>query len=668
MSSQLKIPPLHTATYHFETEDLKRSISNYEDMLRKAEDHAPFYHIEPYFVTLAAEIASFAVDLVEEEKAALTMICLTLLIDLNRGSTRTPADGDQAYLHFKKVYGQMLGKLSQPLLLFTRKLLDEKKAKHVITRDIEQYAPVIYHNDFLYMHKIFHTERHLSQLLMKRLDSPPLRDASSLNVILDDIRQRPALLKNGTEIRLNQEQEDALQKSLTQKLSFISGGPGTGKTSIVVALLRAFIRLGVDPNLIALAAPTGKAAWRMGESVNLGLKDMQNPSEDDEYLKNHPPIPQTIHRLLNYHPIEDRFKRHHQHPLDLEVFIVDESSMIDLFLMERLLNALPPHAQVIFLGDADQLPSVAAGAVFRDILKIAGNATATLTQSHRMKKDDPNGLAILSIAKEIKDGLGLYDIQGQKLSKWFEEKRLVNEIQMTGVWMLRQLVKEQYAFLDRWYYHFLAKNPMINQVWDYEDGKILSEQNEALGMIFDRFAKARILCLTQNLETGVQKVNARLHHRYARELQQEDHFLIGEPVMMLYNDYDRMLFNGDQGLVLVARSKNQPESRLMVAFPEIGGGFKVFDMESLIGRIEHCYAMTVHKSQGSEFDCVGIILPERSIPLLTKELIYTALTRAKKGVIFVGNPLLLSAQELISLDRNSALQDLIEDARKQAGK
>jgi exodeoxyribonuclease V alpha subunit len=660
---EIMIPPFKTANQVFEKEDLKKSPSKYEEMLRRAEQKSPFYHIDPNLVALAAEISSFAIRLSEEEKCALTMVCLTLLIDLSKGSTRTISTGKEAYHHFRGIYQQLLGSYASPILVLTEKILTENKAPEVIGTHPNAYTPIISYQGYLYIHKILHAEKSLTKLLFKRLKDTAQRDPHQLDFILEDIQQRPALLKNGVAIVLNQEQNKALKQALMRRISLISGGPGTGKTSIVVALLRALIRLGLNPERIALAAPTGKAAWRMGESVNLGLQEIKNASEKDEYLKNHPPIPQTIHRLLNYHPIEDRFKRHHQHPIEADVLIVDESSMIDLFLMERLLNALPTNAQVIFLGDADQLPSVSAGAVFRDILKLASHSTSTLTQSHRMRKEDPFGLAILSVAQEIKEGIGICDEQGMVISQWIKQSNTVKEVDDLGVWCLKQTQKDQYEFLNQWFDRYIKSLNIQHKIWHFEDGKLISQENEALSMIFDRFAQARILCLTQNLDTGVIKINARLHGRYSRLIDVDAPFLVGEPVMMLFNDYDRMLFNGDQGIVLWAKPFHQEDvsPRLMVAFPEIGGGFKIFDMDSLTGRIEHCYAMTVHKSQGSEFNCVAIVLPEKTMPLLTRELIYTAVTRAKKGVIFLGNSALLSTKELLSLERSSALQDFMQE-------
>jgi exodeoxyribonuclease V alpha subunit len=173
--------------------------------------------------------------------------------------------------------------------------------------------------------------------------------------------------------------------------------------------------------------------------------------------------------------------------------------------------------------------------------------------------------------------------------------------------------------------------------------------------LFDHLTQAKLLCITQNLETGVHKVNDRFHRRFARFTQKDAPYLVGEPIMMLHNDYDRMLFNGDQGLVLWGQW-GEEEPRPLVVFPSMDGGYRAFEMEALVGRIEHSFAMTVHKSQGSEFDKVALLLPGQPLPLLSRELIYTAVTRSKTSVVIVGQAELLTAKILQHYPRSSGLQ------------
>ena len=274
-----------------------------------------------------------------------------------------------------------------------------------------------------------------------------------------------------------------------------------------------------------------------------------------------------------------------------------------------------------------------------------------------------NGLAILSVAQEVKAGQSLWHSKHGLQSTWIKKYDEISELQGAGVELLTLPVSEQWKFLDHWAHRYILGNDRIDRLrrhtWTLEQGKIIAAEIELLNPLFEHLSQSRVLCLTQNLDTGVAKINARFHGRYARKMQQDFPFLVGEPVMMLHNDYDRMLFNGDQGIILWVFNQNQRKP--MVVFPELGGGFKAYEMEALTGRIEHCYAMTVHKSQGSEFDRIALLLPTQRIPLLSKELLYTAITRSRHSVTLVGDPDLLTIEALNHTPRSSGLIQRIQD-------
>jgi exodeoxyribonuclease V alpha subunit len=347
--------------------------------------------------------------------------------------------------------------------------------------------------------------------------------------------------------------------------------------------------------------------------------------------------------------------------------------MIDLYLMERILAALPSTAQLVLLGDANQLPSVSAGAVFRDLLDLDMKVhndlpahfkmKAQLTQSYRMRADNPAGRAILNVARDLSNGKDLWDRQNQTIiHQDIQSKITPADLTFHGVEHLDLPSNEYWQFYDYWSQHLIYGDEEIQKLrkrtWRFEGGRIHEDEQTDLTRLFEYLSKGRVLCLTQNLDTGVSKVNARFHARYAQHMGFDFPFLVGEPVMMLHNDYDRLLFNGDQGLILWTQHGNQRQP--MVIFPELGGSYKGYEIDALAGRIEHCYAMTVHKSQGSEFDQIALILPPYPIPLLSKELMYTAITRSRHAVTFVGNGSLLSATHLESAPRSSGLKTQIQ--------
>lgn len=689
MNRHQKFPALDSAWSIFERDDLEQTPSRYVVLLRELERRAPLFHLEQHLVSLAAELACFPEDLSEEEQAALTLLTLCTLIDLARGSTRTPCDGTLAYHHLKQLYKALAPESAEPLLAITRRFLDEGGAPEVIGESRQDYTPLIRVDGFLYHQRLFAVESRLAERISVRLTIKDRHDPLKISAARADVESRPAVIPTengvGVPVLFSSEQGEALELAASRSLTLISGGPGTGKTSIVVGLLRVLVRLGIPLDQIALAAPTGKAAWRMGESIRKSLALLRDPHEQDQVLMNSPPTPQTLHRLLAFHPRTALFRRHQNAPVSSKVIIVDECSMVDIYLMERLFNALSKESQVILLGDADQLPSVSAGAVFKDLLSTLPQHRMTLSQSYRMREDDPDGRAILLFARTIKEGKlakNRSDKAHPHQSHSMEEvaptslhssgiissltiRDQLNQLEWRGVELLEWSVSEQWSFLDLWSKKFLFGDERINQLrqrcWHFESGVLVESEEEGIQVLFEHLGHAKLLCITQNLETGVHKVNERFHRRYARFTQRDAPFLVGEPVMMLHNDYDRMLFNGDQGLVLWGDWEGG-DPRPLVVFPAMDGGYRAFEMDALVGRIEHCFAMTVHKSQGSEFDRVALLLPPQPLPLLSRELIYTAVTRSKTSVVIVGQAELLSNATLQHHPRSSGLDERLREA------
>ena len=662
MAKKSSIPALDSAWSIFQREDQNIQSDRYILLLRELERRAPLFHLEPHLVSLAAELACFAEELSDEEQAALTLLTLCTLIDLARGSTRTPCDGPKAFAHLKSLYQSLAPTAYLPLLEITRRFLDENGAPEIIGSSIEDYTPLIRSQGHLYHQRLLAVETRLAQQVNERINQSLYYESLKIESARTDVESHPAIIPvegsaSGIPVLLSDEQGAALELGASRALSLISGGPGTGKTSIVVALLRVFIRLGVPLDQVELAAPTGKAAWRMGESIRNSLNLLQEPQALDLKLMEAPPNPQTLHRLLAYHPKSGLFRRHRNAPISAKVVIVDESSMVDIYLMERLFNALNPHTQLILLGDADQLPSVSAGAVFKDLLEILPQHRINLTQSYRMREDDPDGREILLFARSIRSG----HLEGDH-EALFKKRMILAELSWKGIEFLEQAPSDQWLFLDLWAQSYIFGNDHIqslrNRSWCFKDGRLSKDDESEITELFKHQSQAKVLCITQNLDTGVGKVNERFHRRFARFVQKDAEFLVGEPVMMLHNDYDRMLFNGDQGLVLWGQW-NDSDVRPLIVFPSMDGGFRAFEMEALAGRIELCFAMTVHKSQGSEFERISLLLPSRPLPLLSRELIYTAVTRSKKSVVIVGSSNLLTAEVLKHHPRTSGFSEKI---------
>ncbi|MBI3725916.1 exodeoxyribonuclease V subunit alpha [bacterium] len=627
------------------------------------------FDLGPEHAWLAWESTGWEPALEESARKALFLVVLASLVTQGRGSTRMPLLGDAGRAYVRSVLeGVLVG--------------DDAPTIDAQVEEIEKLAPTLgapgdrrpflVEGDFFYHQKLHRSERLFAESLVERLTQKPApafaeKDAAEA---LGAVLAKPALAPAGP-VQLSPEQQLAVLTALFQPLTVVSGGPGTGKTSIVVSILRVLVRLGVPPEEIALAAPTGKAAQRMGESIARLLGSVKELEEGDRPLLEHGPQPQTIHKLLGASADGSRMKHHEGNRLEQRVLIVDEASMIDMSLMEKLVRAAGAGARLVLLGDARQLPSVGAGAVLRDLIPegsaadtpwrtlvrgvlpavgpgdhpLARNAVR-LTRNYRMNPKDPAGLAILELAKWISpDGTGarppLEDVLVVRESVAKVEFERAEAVFDSGPKALR-------AFLERWYAERIASLPgfdgLLDKTYRAEKGIFGDEATAALSELFAHFESTRVLCLTRVYRTGAVAVNAALRafHFAHRKSSTKHEFTAGEPVLMLSNDYDKGIWNGDQGIALWV-SEDGAKPRLSALFRRGGAGFVGFPVELLRGQLEHCFAMTVHKCQGSEFERVVVVLPELDGPLLTREILYTAVTRTRRSVLVLGAREMLEA-------------------------
>jgi exodeoxyribonuclease V alpha subunit len=639
--------------------------------LRQIETGAAELNLDAATVHLAAEIASLEASLDDERRLALILLITASLAALQEGSTRLPVVGAQAREPMARILRALCGDAfgaagPDAMANAIAALLDAGAAPHVIGSHREDYRPLIYLAPFIYHHRVLLAEHRLAELLASRMAAaPPDAGDKILSAALADTFSRPSEVA-GRKMVLSDEQREAVANACTHRLVLISGGPGTGKTSIILAIARVLSRIGVKPEQIALAAPTGKAAFRMGESINEGLARIADPAAADLMLKAACPQPSTIHRLLGYSPSSRRFNYHRNNPLDAAVVVVDEGSMLDLSLMERLAGAIKPDARLIMLGDADQLPSVAAGAVFRDLaseLPQASdrrNGTAALctrlTRNYRMDTTDPAGRAVFTLARAI-NSAGVNAADGAAPPNPLARVDRPAQLRFEGVELLAGNALAE-PFLDRWYEARIKAeeiDALSARVFTADERGFDAAAQSGLERIFDHLAASRILCFTRMLATGSGRINASLHRRRADALGRapEREFLPGEPVIVTRNDYERMLFNGDQGVIVRVR---RPGGRAaaMAVFKR-AGKFDAFHLAGLRELLELCYATTIHKAQGSEFDAVAILMPERDLPILTREALYTGVTRSRRSVVMAGSEELLRAGIARGIERFSGL-------------
>ncbi len=352
--------------------------------------------------------------------------------------------------------------------------------------------------------------------------------------------------------------------------------------------------------------------------------------------------------------------------------------MLDLELMSHLLDALRPDARLVILGDADQLPSVSAGAIFRDLAPVAGEGNSALTRncvrltrSYRMERDEAGGRVIFNLASAINAGdMALFAAAEGGSAATVTRRGLAQEIEFVGAeWLDDEIASG--AFLERWYAEQVRGDgeagDLKNRIFTSLESGFAPTECASLRRIFENVARSRILCVTRVLDSGSERINSLLHRRVAHDqgtAPERDQFIVGEPVMVLRNDYERMLFNGDLGVVLRVRRPDSEAGRMAV-FPR-GDNFVAFRIEALMEHLELCYAMTVHKAQGSEFDSVAVIMPDKDIPILSREILYTAVSRARRSVTIIGSKNVIQAGISRRIERYSGVREQLAQCLRES--
>ncbi|RPI78578.1 MAG: exodeoxyribonuclease V subunit alpha [Desulfobacteraceae bacterium] len=514
-----------------------------------------------------------------------------------------------------------------------------------------QYKPLILDRENrLYLYRYWEYQARLSESIHKRLlETEPTMDPEFL---------KSALSRYFTEDDKKEinRQKIAAFTCLRKRFSIISGGPGTGKTFTVAKILALLIEQSAERVLrIALAAPTGKGAARLQETIKKIKTDLPCPESVKQLV---PDEAKTIHRLLKTIPGSPYFRFNRENPLPLDILVLDEASMVDLALMSKLVQALPPTARLIVLGDKDQLASVEAGAVFGDMCDTG--ASHNYSKAHCLDLEAVTGYK-LQEGQESAALPGLQDCLTQlrrsyrfsQESKIAALSRAVNEGNADLVMTILKNSKKEdevcWRPLPR--PEDLAHTLKTHILDRFQECFQATEPRE----FFKRFEKFRILCGLRQGPYGVTAMNQTIETLLNRSgpARPGEKWYQGRPVLVTRNDYHLNLFNGDSGVVWPDPKAGQ---ELRVYFPGAEGELQRFH-PLRIPEHETLYAMTVHKSQGSEFDELLLILPDRDAPVLTRELIYTAITRARHKVTIWGPEEVLRLAISRRTERTSGLRD-----------
>lgn len=546
-------------------------------------------------------------------------------------------------------------------------------------------TPLVLDGNRLYLRRFWRYEQRIADGIRQRLDQPsPLADTASPEArTLRDALDTLFPTRDDVDY-----QTLACALAARNRFGVITGGPGTGKTTTVVNLLAALQAVaGTSPQRqgrkyrIRLAAPTGKAAARLNESIGgaasrLPLAQLPGQVSQEDI----PTRVTTLHRLLGSRPDSRRFRHNRDNPLLVDILVIDEASMVDVDLMASVIDALPASAHLILLGDRDQLASVDAGAVLGELCQRAGpahytaetmgwlmavtgmqvpdslrdengsamdQAVAMLRKSYRFQQDS----GIRKLADAVNDNALDNTLLAKARSGGFEDvailpagpssedtQRLICHHAVTGSPEAFHNQGEgrpmngQTLPPPTGYQHYLTRmrDHGLDATSSREDWDKLARQ------VLADFADFQVLCALRKGPWGVEGLNEHIAQQLLSEMliPRAEGWYAGRPVLVTGNDYNLGLMNGDIGITFSLPwdqdDNGQPRHALRVAFPASDGTDSIrWISPSRLQQLETVYAMTVHKSQGSEFTHTCLILPDRLSPVLTRELVYTGITRAR---------------------------------------
>ena len=565
---------------------------------------------------------------------------------------------------------EILQKIEQSSPLEWQEIL----ADHIaFSRDATQVAPMLFQGELIYFYRYWQAEQQIARYLQQAVET------ETENANVEENRAILARLFGSAQVNETDWQKVAVATALRKRFCVISGGPGTGKTRTVARLLAALQLKQEAENKgllnIALVAPTGKAAARLKESIIANLDELDLPLAMKEKLEINA---LTIHRLLGMRPQCDQPIYHQKNPLHLDLLVVDEASMIDLFLMEKLMSALKPSTRLIMLGDKDQLASVEAGAIMAQLgyfitqgySQVHTDYVASVTGYQLTAQSD--GLAIRdslchlrkSFRFDENSGIGLLakEVNAQQAVKSWQT--IANGRREELEYVAYPAVTE-FAEKSQWIQHCadLVVQKAVTLYRDYlQKARARECKPEVVSVeeIFNAFQKVRFLAALRVSELGVNRLNQRvaeaLQNAKLVKFGHSRESYVGKPILITENAPQHHIYSGDIGIILPDGT-----GALRVYFDtKVNGDYLSLSI-SRVPAYEPAYVMTVHKSQGSEFEHTLFVMPLASSPVLTKELVYTAITRAKEKFTLFGDEKTWMSSIKVKVQRQSGLQEQLID-------
>jgi len=588
---------------------------------------------------------------------SLTVVLICLCDSLNKGSLCLKLQKD--FFDFKtKCITNEPGKL---LDFF---LVNIKSYTEIITLD-EEYKPIVLKEyngiPYLYFQKYYENEKRLKAYLDSHINND------------FDFLIEPAIVNEIKESDLNRKQKIAVYFSLLKNFVIISGGPGTGKTHIIYWIVKLLIKTGYNPKRIKIAAPTGRAAKRISESIK--AKSVSEGMKDNDENVNCIEA-ETIHRLLKYSINDNDFLYNENNTIPADVIIIDEVSMVDVVLMNSLFQAIKKNTKIIFLGDKNQIPSVEAGAVLAELIpedfkEIFSNKIFVITDE-LIKSDCDNKMLdrVIILDKCYRASGEIFKISD---SINVQDKNVISDLhRVNGIPRWKDLNFENGCcyyiesdnidlikykkILISWneYLYFYKYGDYVKLVEKISSLLInksnIDELKDLIDSIFNIIENVKVLCIIKNGIFGVNNINNYIADYFKNKIGiYNKKYFSGLPIIIMQNDYTKRLYNGDCGVLL------KDASGVFKAVFKNGSSYDVFPVEFL-PLFEFAFSITIHKSQGSEYNDVFIILPDdENNPLLTKEILYTGLTRTKNSAVIFSKNNVLKNTVFTKIDRRSGV-------------
>ncbi len=593
------------------------------EIQQKLETSTAFDFPVSHYCILARELIALDTQLSSSQACAMLLLLVCVWTAAENGDTAidisTIIQGDAS--------------TNSPLSILLLALALPKEAAANIKKDIESFIippyasalvgapshnkPLCIDNGFLYIKKLWQFETQLCQQIFLRnkvslAAEEDIAPSSLVHSFFETNREN----KEGSQ--LSDEQKRAAIAALRHNTTVITGGPGTGKTFLAATILRLYASKGVQPYDIALAAPTGKAANRLQEAIHAALGNIDTPTNTDNLLIHKLPKATTLHSLLGIGP-SGFPKKNSSNPLHRKLVIVDESSMIDSEQAKHLFDALSVNTHCVLMGDANQLPSIGAGSVLYDI--VHSQVVPAYSLSHNFRSTKASAQSPGHLAMAIREGT-------------LQSSQIVNDQESPFTCLLNSQKPQQN--LQAWKQFITTQNAItasLQTPFVWKDQHCDINDTARLSALFDWYQRHRILCVTNKGPMGTSRVNEMLMSQAF--INQQVNAPVVEPILYTKNDPERGLANGDHGFILsVINNGEFPRWYAVLSTPT---GMRLFPYIAIKDNIDSAHALTVHKAQGSEFDHVLVILPEKQIPLFSRALLYTAVTRAKRTISFSGS-------------------------------